>query len=159
MRKWKDIVILRYVVLFLFSATLVTACSGISKDVIKKQREGVIYQVSYQKAFQCVISTILKKGISVHKIDKENGFITTLPRQIRAEHYSYNIVIKYIGKRNTAISVICKWEISPGADIAYYGIPVAVAKSKSKKLEIELAEAIREEIMKENIQELDADEI
>jgi hypothetical protein len=45
------------------------------------------------------------------------------------------------------------------ADIAYYGIPVAVAKSKSKKLEIELTDAIREEIMKENLQEPDAAEI
>ena len=151
--------IIRCLVMFLFSATLVTACSGIDKEVRKKQREGVIYQVPYQKAFQCVISTILKKGISIHKIDKENGFITTLPRQIRAEHYSYNIVIRYIDKRNTAISVICKWEISPGADIAFYGIPVAVAKFKIKKLEIELADAIREEIMKENIQEPDAAEI
>jgi hypothetical protein len=82
MRKCKDIVILRYVVLFLFSATLVSAFSGIHKEVIKKQREGVIYQLSYQKAFQCVISTILEKGISIHKIDKENGFITTLPDRL-----------------------------------------------------------------------------
>ena len=73
---------------------------------------------------------------------------------------AYNIIIiRPVDKTTTAISVICSRSISPGADINFYGIPVVVAKSKSKKLEIELAEAIREEMMKEDIQKPDAAEI
>lgn len=144
--------IARCVLIILSSATLVSACGGINKDVITKQREGLIYQVSYQKALQCVIFTLTKRGIVIDKIDKENGFITTLPRQIREEKYIYQIAIRPIDTTRTSISVICNWSISPGADVTFYGIPSAVARSKSKKLEIELAEDINKEIMKVQIE-------
>jgi hypothetical protein len=91
--------------------------------------------------------TLTKKGITIHKIDKENGLISTLPRQIREEKYVYQIAIRPINEANTAIAVICTWSVSPGVDIAFSGIPSAVARSKSKKLEIELADEIGKEIM------------
>jgi len=91
--------------------------------------------------------TLTKKGIAVHQVDKENGFIRTLPRQIREEKYVYQIAIRPIDEANTAIAVICTWSVSPGVDIAFSGIPSAVAKSKSKKLEIELADEIGKEVM------------
>lgn len=134
-------------VIFLSFATLVFSCGGPTKEVITKQREGLIYPVSYQKALQSVIFTLTKKGIAIDKIDEKNGFITTLPQQIRAERYVFQIAIRPIGMSKTAISVICTWSVPPGIDINYAGIPSAVARSKSKKLEIELADDIHKEIM------------
>lgn len=144
---------------FLFSAILLSACSGPSKEVIQKQREGVTYEVSYKKALQSVLFTLTKNGIAVDKIDKENGFISTLPRQIREEKYLYTIAIRPIDARKTAISVICSWRISPGTDVVFSGIPSAVAKSKSKKLEMNLAEDIGKELAKAITQEADADSV
>ncbi|MCX8118378.1 MAG: hypothetical protein N3G78_10640, partial [Desulfobacterota bacterium] len=57
-----------------------------------------------------------------------------------------------IGMSKTAISVICTWSVPPGIDINYAGIPSAVARSKSKKLEIELADDIHKEIMEVQIE-------
>ena len=58
-------------VIFFSFVTLVLSCGGPSKEVITKQREGLVYQVSYQKAFQCVIFTLTKKGIAIDKIDEK----------------------------------------------------------------------------------------
>ena len=133
-------------------AILVCSCASGDKEVIKKQREGLIYPVSYQKAFQCAMFTLTKKGITIRQIDKENGLITTLPHQIREEKYVYQIAIRPVDEAKTAISVICTWGVSSGIDVAYAGIPSAVARSKSKKLEIELADEIGKEIMKPQIE-------
>jgi len=141
-----------YAVIFLSFATLASSCGGPSKEVITKQREGLVYQVSYQKAFQCVIFTLTKKGIGIDKIDEKKGFIITLPQQIREERYIYQIAIRPIEMTKTAVSVICIWSITPGVDVYFYGIPSAVAKSKSKKLEIELADDIHKEIMEVQIE-------
>jgi len=141
-------------VIFLSFVTLVFSCRGPSQDVItkqdafSKQREGLIYQVSYQKAFQCVIFTLTKKGIAIDNIDEKNGFINTRPQQIRAERYVFQIAIRPSGISKTTISVICTWSVPPGIDINYAFLPSAVARSKSKKLEIELAEDIYNEMMK-----------
>lgn len=141
-------------VVFLSFVTLVFSCRGPSQDVItkqddfSKQREGLIYQVSYQKAFQCVIFTLTKKGIAIENIDEKNGFINTRPQQIRAERYVFQIAIRPIGISKTTISVICTWSVPPGIDINYAFLPSAVARSKSKKLEIELAKDIYNEMMK-----------
>jgi len=148
MKKRKCIRIGRWAVILFLFATMILACSGINKDVIKKQREGVIYQISYPKAFQCAMVALTQKGIIIDKIDREIGFITSRPRQIREERYVYQIIIRPIEKTITSISVICNWSISPGLDIAFAGIPSAIAKSTSQKLEIELAQGISEEIMK-----------
>jgi len=141
-------------VIFWSFVTLVFSCRGPSQDVItkqdafSKQREGLIYQVSYQKAFQCVIFTLTKKGIAIDNIDEKNGFINTRPQQIRAERYVFQIAIRPSGISKTTISVICTWSVPPGIDIKYAFLPSAVARSKSKKLETELAEDIYNEMMK-----------
>jgi len=152
MKKGRDFRSVRRTVIVFALVTLILSCGGPSKEVITKQREGLAYQVSYQKAFQCVIFTLTQKGIAIDKIDETKGFIITLPRQIREEKYIYQIAIRPVETTKTAISIICIWSITPGADVAFYGIPSAVAKSKSKKLEIELADDIQKEIMKVQIE-------
>ena len=129
-------------------AIVLTNCAGANKDVIAKQREGVGYQVPYQTALQTTLFTLTKKGIAINFIDRENGFITTLPQQIREERYFYQIAIRPIGPSETIITVVCNWSVTPGIDIAFIGLPSAVARSKSSDLEIELAEDIRKEIAK-----------
>lgn len=123
-------------------------CAGANKDVTAKHREGFGYPVSFQSALQTTLYTLTKKGIAVGTIDKENGFITTLPFQIREERYVYQIAIRPVGPSETTISVMCEWSVTAGLDIAFWGIPSAVARSKSNDLEIELADDIRKEIGK-----------
>lgn len=121
-------------------------CAGANKDIIAKQREGISYPVPYQTAFQATLFALTKKGIAINTIDKENGLITTLPQQTREEKYVYQIAIRPVGSSETTISVVCNWAVSPGVDVAFIGIPSAIARSKSKKLEIEMADDIRKEL-------------
>ena len=121
-------------------------CAGANKDIIAKQREGISYPVPYQTALQTTLFALTKKGIAINTIDKENGFITTLPQQTREEKYVYQIAIRPVGPSETTISVMCNWTVSPGVDIAFIGIPSAIARSKSKDLEIELADDIQKEM-------------
>lgn len=109
-------------------------CAGTNKDIIAKQREGISYPVPYQTALQITLFALTKKGIAINTIDKENGFITTLPQQTREEKYVYQIAIRPVGPSETTISVMCNWTVSPGVDIAFIGIPSAIARSKSKDL-------------------------
>jgi len=150
---------MRCAFILMIFGTLVLACGGPGRDVISKQREGLVYQVSYQKAFQSVVFTLTKKGIAIDKIDEKNGLITTLPRQIRLERYVFQIAIRPIDTSNTAISVICMWSVPEGLDIKYAGLPSTTARSKSKKLEIELAEDISKEVMKEEAEKSKKNEI
>lgn len=126
-------------------------CAGANKEIITKQREGLSYQVPYSTAFQIVIFTLTKKGIAIDTIDKENGFITTRPRQIREEKYVYQIALRPVATSETLISVMCNWSVSSGIDIRFVGIPSAIAKSKSGDLEIELADDIQKEMAKESV--------
>jgi hypothetical protein len=123
-------------------------CAGANKDIIAKQREGINYPVPYQTAVQTTLFVLTKKGIAINTIDKETGFITTLPQQTREEKYVYQIAIRPVGPSETIISVMCNWTVSPGVDIAFIGIPSAIARSKSNNLEIELADAIRKEMVR-----------
>jgi len=113
MKRWLSFRVLRCVFIVMTFFTLALACRGPSQDVItkqdtfSKQREGLIYQVSYPKAFQIVIFTLTKKGIAIDNIDEKNGFITTRPQQIRAERYVFQIAIRPNGISKTTISVIC----------------------------------------------------
>jgi len=165
MKRWLCFRAVRCAFIVMTFFTLVLACRGPSQDVItkqdafSKQREGLIYQVSYQKAFQCVIFTLTKKGIAIDKIDEKKGFITTLPQQVRAEKYAFQIAIRTISVSETAISVICTWSVPSGIDIKYAFLPSTVARSKSKKLEIELAEDISKEITKEEAEKSKKNEI
>jgi hypothetical protein len=101
-------------VIFLSFVTFLLSCGGPTREVITKQREGLVYQVSYEKAFQCVIFTLTKKGIAIDKIDEKKGFIITLPRQIREERYIYQIAIRPIEITKTAVSVICICNMGSG---------------------------------------------
>ena len=123
-------------------------CAGANKEIIAMQREGISYAVPYQTALQTTLFVLTKKGIAINTIDKENGFITTLPQQTREEKYVYQIAIRPVSPSETTISVMCNWNVSPGVDIAFIGIPSAIARSKSKNLEIELADDIRKEMAK-----------
>lgn len=133
------------ILVLLFTLSLM-GCAGADKDIIAKQREGISYPVSYQTAFQATVFALTKKGIAINAIDKENGLITTLPQQIREEKYVYQIAVRLVSSSETTISVMCNWAVSPGVDVAFIGIPSAIARSKSKNLEIEMADDIRKEI-------------
>jgi len=137
--------------LALIAVLSLMGCAGANKEIITKQREGMSYPVPYSTAFQTVIFTLIKKGISIDTIDKENGFITTRPQQIREEKYVYQIALRPVGTSETLISVMCNWSVSPGIDFRFVGIPSAIAKSKSKDLEVELADDIQKEMAKESV--------
>jgi hypothetical protein len=123
-------------------------CAGANKDAITMEREGMRYQVPYSTAFQTVIFTMTKKGIAIETMDRENGFINSRPQQTREEKYVYQIAVRPVGTSETMISVMCNWSVSSGIDIAFVGIPSAIAKSKSRDLEIELADDIQKEMAK-----------
>lgn len=127
------------------------SCAGVNNEIVTKQREGISYPVPYQTALQITLFTLTKKGIAINTIDRENGLITTLPQQIREEKYVYQIVLRPVGSSETAIVVMCNWTVAPGLDIAFAGIPSAIAKSKSRNLEIEMAGEIQKEMEKINL--------